>query len=390
MAARINDMDTLSATELARELGTSVPRVTRAAKRLGLDARKPNGRFAFDRRAADRVRDALGVTPRLADLSTSELSVLAALRSAPFGLGSVRAVARRGALSPTAAARALAALESAGLVVRTAEMVAAGRAREAKIWRANVGHPRWASLDPVLARLERPATPDRGRRDSAKVPGRLRHLFWNSAAAQLDVEQAGPYIARRLLRTMDLQGLAWGVQTLASEDWERAARARGLGPDTRRLARNLAEASRGPFAVTQRAEGTLRGLFGATKVEFFDASRLTMLSEPVPIAGLQVAGLQDLMAMKLKVMAERGEMRDYFDVKAIDEEGSVSVEEGVALYMRRYGIDPSSEALPHLYRAMGDLSDVEVDELIPVDLAELQRWWGARQARALRNADRSG
>jgi hypothetical protein len=53
------------------------------------------------------------------------------------------------------------------------------------------------------------------------------------------------------------------------------------------------------------------------------------LTEPVVIAGLNVAGLQDLMAMKLKVMAERGEMRDYFDVKAIDEQGAISVEEGM-------------------------------------------------------------
>jgi hypothetical protein len=146
----------------------------------------------------------------------------------------------------------------------------------------------------------------------------------------------------------------------------------------------------GPFAVTNRSEGTLRGLFGATKVEFFDASQLRQLTEPALVAGLNVAGLQDLMAMKMKVMAERGEMRDYFDVKAIDEKGAVSVEEGVELYMRRYGIDPSSDALPHLYRTMGDLSDVETDELLPIELAELQQWWSARQARLLRNTDRFG
>jgi hypothetical protein len=53
-------MDIMSAADLARELGTSVPRVTRAAKRLGIGARQPNGRFAFDSQAADRIRDALG------------------------------------------------------------------------------------------------------------------------------------------------------------------------------------------------------------------------------------------------------------------------------------------------------------------------------------------
>jgi len=146
----------------------------------------------------------------------------------------------------------------------------------------------------------------------------------------------------------------------------------------------------GDFAPTHESAGTLKGVFGATKVEFFDASGLELLAEPTDVARLKVASPQDLMAMKLKVMAERGEMRDYFDVKAIDEEGGVSVEEGVALYMRRYGVDPSSGALPHLFRAMGDLSDVEVDELLPIDLAELQRWWSARQVRALRNSDRFG
>lgn len=94
--------------------------------------------------------------------------------------------------------------------------------------------------------------------------------------------------------------------------------------------------------------------------------------------------------MKLKVMAERGEMRDYFDVKAIDEHGAVSVEEGVALYMRRYGIDRSSEAVSHLYRTMGDLSDVEADELLPMSLDELQAWWSRRQAKAIRNSGRFG
>jgi hypothetical protein len=75
------------------------------------------------------------------------------------------------------------------------------------------------------------------------VPRRLRHLFWNTAEGQLDVDRAGPYIARRLLLTMDIQGLAWGVQVLRPEDWERAARGRGLEPKARRLARNLAAAA---------------------------------------------------------------------------------------------------------------------------------------------------
>jgi predicted nucleotidyltransferase component of viral defense system len=146
----------------------------------------------------------------------------------------------------------------------------------------------------------------------------------------------------------------------------------------------------GIFAVTHRSEGTLKGLFGATKIEIFDASQLVQLAEPTTIAEISVASLQDLMAMKIKVMAERGEMRDYFDVKVIDERGGISVEEGIELFMVRYDVDLSSDALPHLYRAMGDLEDVEVDESLPIDKAELQAWWSARQVQVLRNSDRFG
>lgn len=146
----------------------------------------------------------------------------------------------------------------------------------------------------------------------------------------------------------------------------------------------------GAFAVTYEDGGTLKGLFGATKIEVFDATQLNLLTEPEVVAGLNVAGLRDLMAMKIKVLAERGEMRDYFDVKAIDERGSVSIEEGIDLYMKRFGVDASSGALPHLYRAMGDLGDVEVDEMLPIELSELQAWWSRRQVLVLRNSSRFG
>ncbi len=112
------------------------------------------------------------------------------------------------------------------------------------VWRANLLHPRWLDLDAALERVERPEEQKRRERAEKRVPRRLRHLFWNTAESQLDIDRAGAYIARRLLGTMDLQGLAWGAQVLAPENWERAARARGLDPKVKRLARNLAQAAR--------------------------------------------------------------------------------------------------------------------------------------------------
>lgn len=203
-----------------------------------MECRGPNGRFAISPSQGERLRQALGATPRAEGLTRPETAVLAALRSAPFGLVSARAVSRRSGLSPTAAARALKSLRAKDLAVLTSETIAAGRARQVEVWRAGVVNPRWPELDPVLDRVVPPVRP---RSADERVPMRLRHLFWNTAESQLAVKIAGPYIARRLLRTMDIQGLAWGAGALQPDDWRQASRARGLDPKTRQLARNLAQ-----------------------------------------------------------------------------------------------------------------------------------------------------
>ena len=160
--------------------------------------------------------------------------------------------------------------------------------------------------------------------------------------------------------------------------------------DLNRLAKQIGAI--GPFAVTEATPGTLRGLLGSTKLEFLhsdEASPQTQLEKPITVAGLRIAGFKDLLAMKLKVMGERGEMRDYFDVKAIDEQSPLSVESGIALYLKRYRLDPSGGAVQTLVRAMGYLDDVEEDKALPTTKEELTAWWRERQAVVIRSLGRT-
>ena len=187
-------MDTHSAAEVARTLGTSTPRVVRAAARLGLRARAANGRFALTRPMVARLRDELGVTARVSGLSPTEVRVLAALSRAPLGLASARVVAGQAGVSPTAATNALRALERGGLIRREATVIAAGRARPVQLLHANRHSERWSELSPALAAV-RPPRRRRGR--ERRVPARLQHLFWNTAPSQLNTADAGPYIALR-------------------------------------------------------------------------------------------------------------------------------------------------------------------------------------------------
>lgn len=233
-------MDTYSAAHVARLLGTSVPRVVRAAKRLGLEARRGSGRrWELTRSMVDRLSRELGYTPSIDGLSDLEVKVLAALARAPLGLVSVRVVGGEAAVSPTAASKALRSLEAKGLVHREPTTIAAGRARDVELLHANRRAPAWLELAPQLATVRPPA---RKRTRQRTVPPRLRHLFWNTAPSQLDVRTAGSYIAGRLLTTADLEGLAWGAENLRAADWEHAARARGLDRRARALALNLAGA----------------------------------------------------------------------------------------------------------------------------------------------------
>lgn len=241
-------MDTrVSAGEAARELGTSVPRVVRAIERLGLDVdRGAGGRVGLTRGHLARLRRELGSAPRLPGLSRTETKLIAALGRSPLGLASIRAVASRAGVSPTAAGVALHSLIDRGLVLRERRVVAAGRAREVELFRPNVTAPEWPQLAPKLGRVSppEPAPSPRPR----QVPPRLRHLFWDTAPGQLDVAEHGDYIARRLLSAGDAEGLAWGAAHLAPGNWRHGQRTRGLGADRRVLAANLAEASRAATA----------------------------------------------------------------------------------------------------------------------------------------------
>ena len=235
-------MDSISASEAAGRLGTSVPRVQRAIARLGLGERRGGGRVLLDESELDRLRRELGVVAAVDGLSRSEARVLAALARAPRGLAGARAVARRAGVSPTAAARAVRSLAARGLVRRERRWVAAGRAREVEVVRANVSAPGWAALAPRLALVRPPdrREPDRPRR----LPPRLRHLFWNADPSRIDLEAHGGYVAERLLSSHDLDGLAWGARTLTAADWKQAAHTRGLTAAEQALARNLARAAR--------------------------------------------------------------------------------------------------------------------------------------------------
>lgn len=143
----------------------------------------------------------------------------------------------------------------------------------------------------------------------------------------------------------------------------------------------------GRFAATQVSPGTLNGYLGETRVQFLDAQDQRPVDPTIDVAGIQVAGLRDLLATKLKVIGDRGELRDYFDVLVIEGDTGHRVEEGLAVVLERYRPATPDAVILHIVRALGYLDDVADDPALPMDRAEIEAYWAARQPEIIRSFD---
>ncbi len=141
------------------------------------------------------------------------------------------------------------------------------------------------------------------------------------------------------------------------------------------------------FAPTQVAAGTLNGYLGETRIQFLDARNQQPVEPNVDIGGIPVAGLRDLLATKLKVVGDRGELRDYFDLLVLERDAGHHVEEGLAIVIERYQPATPETALLHIVRALGYLDDVADDPGLPVGRAEIETYWHRRQPEIVRSLD---
>jgi nucleotidyltransferase AbiEii toxin of type IV toxin-antitoxin system len=144
----------------------------------------------------------------------------------------------------------------------------------------------------------------------------------------------------------------------------------------------------GSFAVSSRAPGTLNGILDSAKLQFLDAHDQIDLDEPESHAGILVSSLADVFAMKIKVIGDRGELRDYFDLKRIEEITGRRVEEGIGLCMTRYKIPPEHPSIEHIVESLGYLDDVDEDDALPEDHATIAAYWQRRQPEISRNLAR--
>jgi hypothetical protein len=133
--------------------------------------------------------------------------------------------------------------------------------------------------------------------------------------------------------------------------------------------------------VTQRLApeaGNLAVIIGSTKVEFSDASSNPLTEPTEAIAGAEVGGLGDLLAMKLSAITKCKQLRDYDDLRAIEQIARRRVEEGLALAVRRYRLRDAA-SLVVFEMALGRVGECAPDPLLPTPREELVSYWSDGQ-----------
>lgn len=133
----------------------------------------------------------------------------------------------------------------------------------------------------------------------------------------------------------------------------------------------------GTFAPTLADEGTLNGIFDDTKVQFLDASSQQLVEPTTQFGGVRLASLADLLATKLKVIQDRGALRDYFDLMVLDEH--ISIEEGLSLVVQKYRPVAPAGVIANVVRGLGYLDDVEDDPSLPLPRIEIEAFGARRQ-----------
>jgi hypothetical protein len=151
----------------------------------------------------------------------------------------------------------------------------------------------------------------------------------------------------------------------------------------------------GPLATILKSEGTLNAMLGSTKVQFLWAVDQDVLESPTVVAGMRIGSLSDLFATKLKVIADRGELRDFFDLMAIEEHTGRRVEEGLQLYLARYRVDPAHASVAAIVRGLGYFGDVTDDPALRAVFGEgvrarVEAYWARRQPEIVASFDARG
>ena len=133
------------------------------------------------------------------------------------------------------------------------------------------------------------------------------------------------------------------------------------------------------------AEGTLNCVFEDVKLQFLRATGQRRIAAGRKVGEMSVGSFPDIAATKLKVVGDRGELRDYYDLMCIEEQGGADISKVLEWYCRRYQLERTDQTVFHIVRALGSFHDVADDPWLCDSLGDpglfqkVAEYWCRRQ-----------
>jgi hypothetical protein len=128
----------------------------------------------------------------------------------------------------------------------------------------------------------------------------------------------------------------------------------------------LARSGGGDIQVVSAGEATLQIEVSGVPVDVVRYPYPLLAPAAPGPRGFPVAGLVDLATNKLVAIAKRGLMRDFWDLYAIAQTGSVPLEAAAEAYVRRFGVAESD--LYHVVTALTWFEDAERERVRPTGM----------------------
>ena len=118
-------------------------------------------------------------------------------------------------------------------------------------------------------------------------------------------------------------------------------------------------------------ENTLLLILDKVKLSFF-CYPVPLLFEPLSFEGIEVADWKDIMAEKMKTIAQRGSKKDFYDLFEVFDSKNLTIKEAVEIFKKRFkntGIN-----LYHVLKSLVYFEEAEV-EPEPVYIKEPMPLW---------------
>lgn len=110
-------------------------------------------------------------------------------------------------------------------------------------------------------------------------------------------------------------------------------------------------------SVERIEEDTLLGTMNGEKISFF-SYKYPLISPTDNWEGVAIAGKEDLIAMKLDAISNRGALRDFIDLYVLH--APFSLDESLSFYEKKYGV--KRDNMQHIIRSLVYFDDAEKDE----------------------------